>query len=188
LVDRISTGKGIGTNEVPFSVLNCESFYPRACCFLAEDNLVRFEYPANVCFQCVRCGLCCGDTEQKARHILLLKSDADQISAHTNQQIDAFAVKAADKAPYIYEMKKKQQDGKCIFLLSEECSIYEHRPLICRFYPIELSTNEEGAYIFKVTDECPGVCRSEFCDLGERLQPEFFDALLNLARDRFGVL
>ena len=32
-----------------------------------------FTHPANLRFECSRCGLCCGDTAQKTRHILLLK-------------------------------------------------------------------------------------------------------------------
>jgi Fe-S-cluster containining protein len=51
-------------------------------------------------------------------------------------------------------MKKKNR--KCVFLKNGGCSIYMHRPLLCRFSPFSLEKNN-GGYIFKATDECPGI-------------------------------
>lgn len=142
---------------------------------------MRFEYPADVCFGCSKCGLCCGDTQQKKRHVLLLKSDAERIAAQTKREIGTFAAEIEDNAPYVYEMQKNPLDGKCLFLQGNECMVYAVRPLICRFYPFELSTKEEGVYVFRVTDECPGVLCQGTKGVGKKLDAGFFRALLELA-------
>ncbi len=112
---------------------------------------VDFTYPKNIAFRCNRCGLCCGDTEEKTRHILLLESEANVISAKTSLPKQEFTVQIADKAPYCYEMKKPKE-GKCFFLKDNQCSIYQQRPLICRFYPFELKFSEDkGTHVFDVT-------------------------------------
>ena len=142
---------------------------------------MRFEYPTDVCFNCSRCGLCCGDTQQKKRHVLLLKSDAERIAVQTKQEIESFAAEIADKAPYVYEMHKRSSDGKCLFLKDNECTVYGVRPLICRFYPFELSTKEEGVFVFRVTDECPEVSCQGNKAVGKKRDAGFFRALLELA-------
>ena len=142
---------------------------------------MRFEYPADICFGCSKCGLCCGDTQQKKRHVLLLKSDAERIAAQTKREIGTFTDEIEDKAPYVYEMQKKPGDGKCLFLQGNECVVYVVRPLICRFYPFELSTKEEGVYVFRVTDECSGVFSHGPQGVGMKLDAGFFRALLELA-------
>jgi Fe-S-cluster containining protein len=142
---------------------------------------LRFNCPTEIGFGCSKCGLCCGDTPQKTRHILLLKSDAERIVANTKRKISTFATENAGKQPYVYEMHKKTQDGKCIFLRQNRCAIYEDRPLICRFYPFELSTDVNGAYTFKVTEECPGVFRLVKTGVGKKLDTNYFRELLQLA-------
>ena len=77
---------------------------------------MQFDYPATVKFLCTKCGICCGDTKEKTRHVLLLKTEVEQISKATLQPTTQFAVKIKDAEPYCFEMKKKAEDGKCIFL------------------------------------------------------------------------
>jgi len=144
-------------------------------------TLVQFEWPANISFNCNKCGLCCGDTSKKTRHVLLLKSDAQKIKEHIKQPIKQFAHKIQGKAPYIFEMRKNPTDGKCVFLRNNQCTIYEHRPLICKFYPIELTTDETGKPIFKATLECPGICCQDTEGVGKKLGEDYFSALLDLA-------
>ena len=64
-----------------------------------------FDYPT-VRFKCVKCGICCGDTTEKTRHILLLTEEAEKIAEATKQPVTRFAAKIEDKAPYAFEMKK----------------------------------------------------------------------------------
>lgn len=136
-----------------------------------------FNYPVAVRFQCLKCGICCGDTKEKTRHILLLKTDAEQIATATLQPISEFTVKTNDKAPYSYEMKKTE-DGKCIFLENNCCTIYSVRPLICRFYPFELKIAHNGKYTFLYTPECSGINK------GPMLSKNYFRKLFRLARAR----
>jgi Fe-S-cluster containining protein len=143
---------------------------------------LRFEYPENVRFECTKCGLCCGDTPEKTRHVLLLKTDAARIAAHTKRQIGTFANETQDKSPYVYEMHKAQ-DGKCVFLQNNRCVVYNVRPLICRFYPFELLTDENVVCRSRVTDECPGVFCQDTVGVGKKLDAHYFRVLFELARD-----
>ena len=136
-----------------------------------------FNYPVAVRFQCVKCGICCGDTKEKTRHILLLRTEAEQIAKATSQPISEFTVKIKDKAPYSYEMKKTK-NGKCVFLENKRCTIYSARPLICRFYPFELKIADSGKYTFLYTSECSGINK------GPMLSKNYFRKLFQLARAR----
>jgi Fe-S-cluster containining protein len=141
---------------------------------------VDFTYPQKIAFKCNRCGLCCGDTEEKTRHILLLESEANVISAKTSLPKQEFTVQVADKAPYYYEMKKPKE-GKCFFLKDNQCSIYQQRPLICRFYPFELKFSEDKeTHVFDVTVECPGISK------GKPMNRADFKELFLLAQERLG--
>jgi hypothetical protein len=130
-----------------------------------------FEYPKGVRFECTRCPICCGDTEKKTRSILLLRIEAERIARKTLMTIDAFADEIEDSEPYVYRMKKTA-NGKCVFLVDNSCSIYRTRPVICRFYPFQL-TSTRGKYTFTYTDECPSVGKSAL------LRKEYFRRLFN---------
>jgi Fe-S-cluster containining protein len=136
-----------------------------------------FTYPINLCFECNGCGLCCGDTEQKTRHILLLETEAQEISTQTCLAIEQFAEPIIGKEPYVYEMKKPN-GGKCFFLKDNRCINYEHRPLICRFYPFELKPCSDGTHAFDFTVECPTIGK------GKTWVRKDFEALFELARKR----
>jgi len=116
---------------------------------------MEFDYPKNVRFECERCALCCGDTKNRTRLILLLRIEAERISRKTLKNVDDFAEKIEGFEPYVYRMRKTK-DGKCIFLKDKLCSIYQIRPLICTFYPFELKVGS-NKYIFAYTDECPAI-------------------------------
>ena len=135
---------------------------------------MKFDYPVAVRFRCVKCGICCGDTKEKTRRILLLTSEAEQISKTTLQPPSQFAVKIEGREPYGYEMKKRE-DGKCVFLENDRCTIYQVRPLICRYYPFELNSCA-GKYSFRFTEECPGIGK------GRVLGEEYFRKMFRLAR------
>ena len=137
-----------------------------------------FNYPVALRFECTGCGICCGDTQEKTRHILLLSTEAEQIAKLTSQQIQGFAEKIKGKAPYVYEMKKTIENGKCVFLTKNHCNIYQLRPLICRFYPFELTTAPNCKYIFGYTKECPSIGR------GRTLSKDYFNDLFQMARTK----
>lgn len=139
-----------------------------------------FHHPTALRFKCIKCGICCGDTTEKTRHILLLSEEAEKIAEATQQPIAVFAVEISGKVPYTFEIRKTAKDGKCVFLADNRCSIYSLRPLICRFYPFELKPNEAKRHEFFCTDECPGVNK------GKMLDEEYFRKLFQLACDRLG--
>jgi Fe-S-cluster containining protein len=123
--------------------------------------------------------LCCGDTEKKTRHILLLQSEAEEIAKKTNQKTETFCEPIVGKEPYVYEMKKTM--GKCAFLKDNQCTIYELRPIICRFYPFELKfSSDQNRYLFSATLECVGIGK------GKTLCKEDFEKLFLLAQQRLG--
>ena len=138
---------------------------------------MKFDYPASVRFRCVKCGICCGDTKEKTRHILLLALEAEQISKTTSKPTSRFALKINSAEPYIYEMKKRE-DGKCAFLENSRCTIYAVRPLICRFYPFELKSLGDEKYQFLFTEECPAIGK------GRLLSEDYFRKMFRLARAR----
>ena len=139
-----------------------------------------FTCPVNIKFDCNRCGLCCGDTEQKNRRILLLETEAKKISSQTSLCIHDFSIKIKDKLPYVYEMKKTSE-GKCFFLKDNQCTVYPLRPLICMFYPFELKFDEaKKSYNFDFTLECPGI------NHGKVFHVKDFKKLFELAQERLG--
>lgn len=120
--------------------------------------------------------MCCGDTKHKTRHILLLETEAQNISQKMSLPKSTFSTKIKDAQPYIYEIKKTS-DGKCAFLKDNQCTIYELRPLICIFYPFELKFNaKSNQHVFDFTVECPGInqgkpfAREDFIELFENAQ------------------
>ena len=147
---------------------------------------MRFCYPKGICFACSKCAICCGDNGNKERHILLLKSDVNRISAFAGKGIETFALPLSNDGPYKFEMLKNHPRGSCVFLAGNHCSIYNLRPLICRFYPFEL-IQEQGSYNFRATDECPAVCKADETREGtiKPLDKFYFKSLLNLACTEF---
>ena len=138
----------------------------------------RFDFPRDVAFRCTRCVVCCGDTKSRKRHILLLARNAEAIAKAVLKPVDRFATEVKGCEPYVYEMKKTEQMGKCFFLNGENCNIYGMRPLVCRFYPFELTATKQGKPRFLFAEECPGIGR------GKRLERVYFEKLFELAYDQ----
>ena len=134
---------------------------------------LRYKCPKDISFQCLRCAQCCGDTNLHIRHVLMLKTEAQRIAKLTAKPIEEFAVETEEHEPYAYEMRKTQKEGRCVFLKSKACTIYEHRPVICRFYPFEFGPTKSHVNEFLATDECPGI------NQGPRaLRKSYFEDLL----------
>jgi len=84
--------------------------------------------------------------------------------------LDEFTEKIKGFEPYTYRMRKTE-DGKCVFLKDDSCTIYQTRPLICRFYPFQLKNPRNNRYAFTYTNECPGIGK------GPQLRRNFFERL-----------
>jgi Fe-S-cluster containining protein len=154
-------------------------YFPKSFYFLVSlDALgehVNFSYP-KVRFECLKCALCCGDTKARARHILLLKKEVERISEATSKTLIEFAEKIEGHSPYVYEMRKTSQNGKCVFLKDSRCTIYQLRPVICRFYPFELKVTKDEEHEFSFTEECLGIRR------GKMLKKRYFSDLIKQLR------
>jgi len=138
--------------------------------------LAEIKYPRNVRFECLRCMKCCGDTPQKKRQVLLLPREAKKIEKISGMRLSGFAASVSNPKPFKYVMKKKNR--KCVFLKNGGCSIYMHRPLLCRFYPFAVEKHN-GGYVFKSSDECPGI------GLGNNLGEDDFKEMLTEANGAF---
>jgi Fe-S-cluster containining protein len=109
----------------------------------------------------------------------MLKKETKQISSKIGKNISDFADICITRNPYFFEMKKNK-NGICIFLSSEnKCNIYSYRPLICRFYPLELTDQINDKYKFSFTKECPGI------NQGKILDKQYFNNLFEFAKTKF---
>jgi Fe-S-cluster containining protein len=142
-----------------------------------SESKTTFLYPRNIRFHCTRCTTCCGDTQTRTRHIFILKDEATAISEAMSKTIKSFAHLRKGHEPYVYEMRKNEK-GKCVFLEDNKCAIYGLRPLICRYYPFELKSQENGQYAFLCTTECLGL------GSGRILRESFFRVLFRIACER----
>jgi len=88
----------------------------------------------------------------RERKILLTEYDLKRIQ-NLNIEFRFYQRNKSIIKSYIYEMIKK--DGSCIFLSDNGCTIYEHRPLICRFYPFTMTKTTD--YIFRTDNACKGI-------------------------------
>jgi len=138
------------------------------------EDILEFDYPRKVRFRCEKCALCCGDTKDRVRRILLLEIEAKCISQKTHKGIDNFAEKLNGSEPYVY-MMKKMENGKCVFLKDDLCTIYKTRPLICRFYPFELREDENRKHVFAYTIECPAIGK------GPYIEKSYFEKLFKMS-------
>jgi len=85
----------------------------------------------------------------------MLTVEAERISDETSMVIEEFAEKIRGHEPYVYVVRKRT-DGKCVFLDNNSlCTVYQVRPLVCRFYPFELKDLGNDEYVFAYTRECP---------------------------------
>jgi len=145
---------------------------------LTPSQNAEFRYPKSLRFKCSRCTQCCADTETRTRHVLLFEKEADKISKFTSKPVEAFARRIAGHEPYLYEMKK-DEGGKCVFLIRKGCTVYASRPLVCRYYPFELKTDGNEVLLFSPTNECPGI------GAGGVLGESYFSNLFRHARRLF---
>jgi len=138
-------------------------------------------YPDNLRWKCVRCATCCGDTEKRTRHVLILASEAQTIAAETGMPIKEFSQRVRNFKPYEFEIRKK--NNRCVFLDGVSCSIYSKRPLICRFYPFVMKRSESGTLEFELPEqECQGIGR------GRKLTQDYYMHLLRIAVERLAAL
>ena len=146
----------------------------------------------NLRFSCLRCGKCCTDKDTFVNltylDILTLAQGGkytldemlglvgfyqyeEPISEDKQKEMVFPPIKTERGFAYLGMMK--DQTGRCIMLGEENrCTIYQHRPLICRAFPFHFSTNVELTqtvlgenvsvdvaikYTEKAYEYCPGI-------------------------------
>lgn len=153
-----------------------EPSYTKSTLLYGEEGVeYRFLYPEGLHWQCIGCGACCRDPEDRERHILLLPTDIERLREAGEK---GFYEMVDGNEAFVAEMKK--QDGRCIFHGKEGCKVYEKRPLICSTYPFWIE-RINNSFIFRVDEKCPGFGR------GERLNENFFRQLLKTCLSSIGV-
>lgn len=91
-----------------------------------------------VTFRCQKCAECCKHLTNKAPMEIL---DAYQLGRSlrietTGEVFDKFADPLPVLENYlIFTLKTAGPEQSCVFLQNNLCSIYEHRPRVCRLYP-----------------------------------------------------
>jgi Fe-S-cluster containining protein len=110
-----------------------------------------------------------------------LWGEAQAISEAVLKPVETFAVEIEGQEPYVYEMRKTGEEGKCFFLEGRNCSVYELRPLVCVFYPFELRGMKDGKHGFFCTQECPGIGE------GKKLEKDYFEGLFRRACRQLGA-
>jgi Fe-S-cluster containining protein len=105
-------------------------------------------------FRCTGCGNCCRDTV-----VLLTDADVARISAGTGKRPEEFvrffakdAVEMDQRHPLWVRfdqgravMGLKWRGSACTFLRDDNlCGIYEHRPVVCREHPFNVTLSDTG--------------------------------------------
>lgn len=140
---------------------------------ISESEVMIF--PPGIKWMCLRCAMCCSDTPDHERKIMMLEEEAVAISKATGLKIDKFT-RQLKTSYYSREMLKKE--GKCLFLKDNICEIYNNRPLICNFYPFGLN-KLNSQFTFLLTEEsCKGLGK------GKVLEENFYKQLLAYAKNK----
>lgn len=83
-------------------------------------------------FECTGCGRCC--TGEPGGIIALSEDEVAVIAKHKEMEVSTFRRGFVHKIDHGLSLKEKE-NGDCIFLEENKCSIYAVRPGKCRSYP-----------------------------------------------------
>ncbi|HOI58780.1 MULTISPECIES: YkgJ family cysteine cluster protein [unclassified Methanoculleus] len=108
-------------------------------------------------FSCQRCGACCRRIAEDSNLVIVSPAEIRVIMAATGMAWDEVAepypdfIDAGNGGEYTLAWCIRRTADACIFLCDGRCSIYAHRPWICRTYPFMLV--DDGLLV----SECPGL-------------------------------
>lgn len=88
-------------------------------------------YRKGLQFKCTTCGECCRLPDGKVK---INQEQAIRIASYLNLFLSDFLDQYCSYQNDVIEIKDNQQ-GHCIFLEEDRCSIYEERPLQCKTFP-----------------------------------------------------
>ncbi|MFA7562609.1 MAG: YkgJ family cysteine cluster protein [Methanoculleus sp.] len=108
-------------------------------------------------FCCRECGACCRRVAEDSNLVLVSPAEIRAIMTATGMAWEEIAepypdfITAGTGGEYTLAWCIRRTDEACIFLREGRCSIYVHRPWICRTYPFMLVDDD------LVISECPGL-------------------------------
>ena len=89
-----------------------------------------------------------------------MPSGSEQSSAWTYRKRRSWDT-STDKVPGV--KMRTDDEGACVFMTAEGCSVYEHRPTSCRYYPLghlairhKDSAEDEASYVLVRESHCKG--------------------------------
>lgn len=97
-------------------------------------------------FSCSLCGRCC--TKEYNGHVFLLSADMARVKEFAPEAVEPapdYPYSDSDGNFYVsgYALKTKE-NGDCIFLENNRCTIYDKRFAICRLYPYMLHREKDA--------------------------------------------
>lgn len=111
----------------------------------------------SVGFGCLGCGACCRRVTEDSNLVIVSPAEVRAIMAATGMAWDEVAepypdfIESGNGGEYTLAWCIRRTPDACIFLRDGRCSIYAHRPWICRTYPFMLEGDE------LLVSECPGL-------------------------------
>lgn len=108
-------------------------------------------------FRCRGCGDCCRTIEEGSNLVMVGPAEIRRICDATGQAWEDVAepypefIEGEGGVRYTFGWCLRRDRDRCGFLEESRCTVYDHRPWICRTYPFMLG--EEGLMVF----ECPGL-------------------------------
>jgi len=108
-------------------------------------------------FCCRECGGCCRRVGEDSNLVLVGAAELREIMAATGMKREEIVepypefIRAGNGGEYTLAWCLRRTLDACIFLKDGRCSIYEHRPWICRTYPFMLVDDD------LMVSECPGL-------------------------------
>lgn len=126
---------------------------------LSADSTIKFR-----CYQGISCyNACCkqADVTLTPYDIIRLKQRFDISSGELLKQYTVPFEMDADRVPGV--KLKTTDEGACLFMNEEGCSVYEDRPTACRYYPLghlslrhKDTSEDEAHYVLIEEPHCKG--------------------------------
>lgn len=141
-----------------------------------------FELEDSFKFDCIQCGECC---RNKNEDILLTGIDILKLSEELHmepKQVILDYCKELETNTWILMLKmKRQEDGSCIMLDGNKCTVHNNKPFNCRLSPLNRISDFEGnEFYYIMNDFCSNMknstteikikdwlCRPEFIEDSE---------------------
>lgn len=111
-------------------------------------------------FTCIRCGLCCRETDPGSNLVMVSPVEVRSIMAATSLSFDEVAepypdtIRERDRE-YTLGWAIRREGDHCRFLVDGMCTVYKNRPWICRTYPFMINNGR------LIVSPCSGIGSGE---------------------------